>query len=60
MSLKWFHIVFVVICSLLSAVMVLWGFFHDVLWLAVVSAALGVTLTLYGNWFLQKAKKARL
>jgi hypothetical protein len=60
MSLKWFHVVFVTVCSLLCAVMVLWGFMHDMPWLAVVSAVLGVALTLYGNWFLQKAKKAGL
>lgn len=60
MSLKWFHLVFLTVCSLLCVTMAIWGVANDVLWLAAVAVASGVTLTVYGNWFLRKARKIGL
>lgn len=60
MSLKWFHLVFLTVCSLLCVMMAIWGVANDVLWLAAVAVVGGVTLTVYGNWFLRKARKIGL
>ena len=63
MSLKAFHIFFILICTVLSAVMGIWavrqytdsGEWGD-LAMAVLSFAGGIVLLIYGRWFLRKLR----
>lgn len=63
MSLKYFHIVFVTITTLLAFGIAAWeygnyrAFGGGHLAGAVISAAVGVVMILYGIWFLKKTKR---
>lgn len=63
MSLKAFHIFFVIVSTLLCVLVGLWGLREyqstggsEMLWLCSVSLVLGVALVGYGFWFLRKLK----
>jgi hypothetical protein len=58
MSLKVFHIVFIVLAILLAAGCAAWSFLNEIaLPFGVASALSGVVLFVYGIWFLKKAKR---
>ena len=58
MSLKIFHILFIVLSILLAALCAAWSFVNQTSFaFGVASAAVGVGLMFYGVWFLKKSKK---
>lgn len=63
MSLKAFHVVFVVVSTLFAVGFAFWGFQEyratgnkSTLTLAFLSVAAGAALVVYGRWFLRKLK----
>lgn len=63
MSLKAFHILFVVVSTMLALGFAWWGFREyrlrgdvNMLVLAGLSVVAGVALLIYGRWFLRKLK----
>ncbi len=57
MSLKTFHIVFIVLAILLSAGCALWAFAnHTATGFGVCSIVVGLALVIYGVWFLKKSR----
>jgi len=61
MSLKQFHIVFIVMAVLLSAGFAAWAFTRhpvelEVLVMGVISVVATLSLMVYGVWFLKKLK----
>lgn len=57
MSLKWFHLLFVGTCVLLSIVLAAWAVRHE-LWLtALASIAGGSALVVYRRIFLRKTRE---
>ncbi len=58
MSLKIFHICFIILSVLLAAGCALWGFTNENApvfgWVAAIA---GVAMIIYGIWFLKKTKK---
>ena len=60
MSLKWFHIVFIALCMLMGVAIGVWGLFNGFQLLGAGALASSAALCLYGNYFLQKARKAGL
>ena len=63
MSLKAFHIFFIVISTLFAFALGVWGVrdYHGTgstgsLWLGIGSFVAGVALLIYGRWFLRKLK----
>lgn len=63
MSLKAFHIFFVIVSTLLCVLVGLWGLREyqtaggvEMIWLSTASLVLGVLLVVYGFWFLRKLK----
>jgi len=63
MSLRFFHIVFITVTTLLAFFCAAWEYsnyraFDGLHWLgALVSALAGVTMIVYGVWFWKKAKR---
>ena len=57
MSLKWFHIVFVTLSTLVSVGFGVWGLFNQQIALGVVSLAGSAGLCVYGNYFLGRARR---
>jgi hypothetical protein len=57
MSLKWFHIVFISLSVLVSLAFGIWGLFNQHLALGLASLAGSAGLCVYGNYFLDKARK---
>ena len=60
MTLKWFHIVFIALSTLLSLGIGVWGLFNNFLVLGIVSLAGSAGLCVYGTYFLQKARRMGL
>ena len=59
MSLKWFHVVFISLSTLVSLAFGVWGLFNQQIALAVVSLAGSAGLCVYGNYFLGKMRTLR-
>ena len=57
MTLKWFHIVFIALSTLLSVGVGVWGLFNNFVWLGVASLAGSAGLCIYGPYFLRKARQ---
>ena len=60
MTLKWFHIVFITLSTLMSLGIGVWGLFNNFLVLGIVSLAGSAGLCVYGTYFLQKARRMGL
>jgi len=60
MSLKWFHIVFIVTCMLMGIAIGVWGLVNHFAVLGVASLVSSAALCVYGTYFLQKARQAGL
>ena len=60
MSLKWFHVVFITISTLMGIAIGVWGFFNHFILLGAASLASSAGLCVYGTYFLQKARKVGL
>jgi hypothetical protein len=62
-SLKAFHVLFIVMSVLLAFGLGLWGLHHQsaehagYYWIGVSSTAVGIALIGYGVWFIQKIQK---
>lgn len=61
MSLKQFHIVFIVMAVMLSAGFAAWAFTRyqppaSVMWMGVISSLVTLALMVYGVWFFKKLK----
>ena len=58
MSLKVFHIFFILLATLLAVGCAAWSFLNDTAHLfGIGSAVVAITLVVYGIWFLKKAKR---
>jgi uncharacterized membrane protein SirB2 len=58
MSLKIFHIFFILLSIVLSAICAAWSFVNQTaLPFGIASAIAGIALVIYGIWFLKKARK---
>jgi hypothetical protein len=57
MSLKWFHIVFITLSTLMSIGFGVWGLFNQHVVLGIASLAVSAGLCVYGTYFLQKARR---
>jgi hypothetical protein len=60
MSLKWFHVVFITVSMLMGIAIGVWGLVNHFAVLGVASLASSAALCVYGNYFLQKARKVGL
>ena len=57
MSLKAFHIIFIVLATALSALCATWSFRNEIaIPFGIASAVAGVGLIIYGIWFIKKSK----
>ncbi len=57
MSLKVFHIIFIVVCVSLALFCAYWAFTtHAALFFGYASIAAAVALVIYGIWFFRKAR----
>jgi hypothetical protein len=57
MSLKAFHIIFIILAMSLCGVCAAWSFANSIaLPFGICSAAVGVVLLVYGVWFLKKSR----
>ena len=57
MTLKWFHIVFITISTLMAIAIGVWGLFNNFIGLGVVSLAGSAVLCVYGPYFLRKVRQ---
>ena len=57
MSLKWFHIVFIALSTLVSLGFGVWGMFNHYVVLGIASLAASAGLCVYGSYFFEKAKR---
>jgi hypothetical protein len=57
MNLKWFHIVFIVLSTLMSMAVGVWGLFNNFIVLGAVSLVGSAGLCVYGTYFYQKARR---
>ena len=57
MSLKWFHIVFIVLSMLVSLGFGVWAVFNQHMMLGVLSLGASAGLVVYANYFVRKARK---
>jgi hypothetical protein len=60
MSLKWFHVVFISTSVLMGIAIGVWAIFNHFLGLGAAALASSAALCVYGNYFLQKARKEGL
>lgn len=60
MSLKWFHIVFITLSTLLLIGFGVWSLFNQHVAMGIGSLAASAALCAYGNYFLQKARRMGL
>ena len=56
MTLKWFHIVFIALSTLMAVGMGVWGFVNGFLALGVLSLIGSAVLCVYGPYFLRKVR----
>ena len=57
MSLKWFHIVFIALSTLVSLGFGVWAMFNRHAALGTVSLAASAGLCVYGNYFFAKTRR---
>lgn len=58
MSLKVFHLIFIILAALLATGCAAWSYYHDTAHgFGVASAVIAVALVIYGVWFIRKSKK---
>jgi hypothetical protein len=57
MSLKWFHVLFIALSTLVSLGFGVWGLFNHYIVLGVASLATSAGLCAYGAYFFEKAKR---
>jgi hypothetical protein len=57
MSLKAFHILFILLAALLAAGCAAWACVNHIVAFGIVSAVVAVALVIYGIWFLRKSRK---
>lgn len=58
MSLKVFHVLFIIFAILLAAGCAAWSFFYETaIPFGIASAGVAVALVIYGVWFIRKSKK---
>jgi hypothetical protein len=60
MSLKWFHLVFITVCTLMGIAIGVWALFNHFAVLGVASLASSAALCVYASYFRQKARRAGL
>ena len=60
MSLKWFHVVFITLSTLMGIAIGVWGLFNNFFALGIASLASSAVLCVYGTYFLQKARREGL
>ena len=60
MSLKWFHVVFITVSTLMGVAIGVWGLFNHFAALGIASLAASAALCVYGSYFLRKAREAGL
>jgi hypothetical protein len=60
MSLKWFHVVFITLSTLMGIAIGVWGLFNNFTALGLASLASSAALCVYGTYFLQKARREGL
>jgi hypothetical protein len=60
MSLKWFHIVFISLSTLMGIAIGVWGMFNHFAALSTASLASSAALCVYGTYFLQKMRREGL
>jgi hypothetical protein len=60
MSLKWFHIVFITVSTLMGIAIGVWGLANHFALLGVASLVSSAVLCVYGTYFLQKARRLGL
>jgi uncharacterized membrane protein YdjX (TVP38/TMEM64 family) len=60
MSLKWFHVVFISLSTLMGIAIGVWGLFNGFPVLGIASLASSAALCVYGTYFLQKARREGL
>jgi hypothetical protein len=60
MSLKWFHLVFITVCTLMGVAIGVWALFNHFVALGVGSLASSAALCVYTGYFRQKARTAGL
>ena len=60
MSLRWFHVLFITLSTLMSIGFGVWGLFNQHIALGVASLAVSGGLCGYGTYFLQKARRLGL
>jgi hypothetical protein len=57
MSLKAFHIIFIILATLLALGCAAWSYVnHTAAAFGVISAVVGLALVIYGIWFLRKSR----
>ena len=58
MSLKVFHILFIILCTLLAAGCAAWGYASEMAApFYIISAVIAVGLIAYGCWFIRKSRR---
>ena len=60
MSLKWFHITFISLSMLMGLAVGVWSLVNHFAVLGICSLASSAALCVYGNYFIQKARKVGL
>ena len=56
MSLKWFHVVFITVSTLMGVAIGIWGLFNHFVALGIASLAASAALCVYGSYFLRKTR----
>lgn len=57
MSLRWFHVVFITTCAILSIVIAVWAVQHNRWLMALVALVGGTILVVYRRTFLEKVRR---
>ncbi len=60
MTLKWFHIVFITLSTVMALGIGVWGLFSGFPVLGIISLAGSAALCVYGAYFLQKVRRLGL
>ena len=60
MSLKWFHLVFITVCTLMGIAIGVWALFNHFAVLGAASLASSAALGVYASYFRRKADRAGL
>ena len=57
MTLKWFHIVFITLSTLMAIGVGVWGLFNNFVALGIASLVGSAALCMYGPYFLRKVRQ---